>query len=170
MGKVMSFAKRGTVGMAAVGVVCVFLLWLGFEALFLVGPRVFDGQLMVGKPVPFVVSELGETWVFTMGPTGKKRKELQYKIMAPGMEVVFSGQDSSKKSVRRFEYTPAVTGKHILLVNYTDDGNYTKLGWLMINRDDKAVILRKFSHLWPIKLGVWSPFYPRDQIPGWEME
>ena len=36
--KVMDFAKGSAVGLAAVGAVCVFFLWLGIEALFLAGP------------------------------------------------------------------------------------------------------------------------------------
>ena len=169
-GKVPGFARDGIFGMAIVGAIGLLLLWLGIEALFLVGPRIFDGQMMVGQPVPFTVTSPGETWVFTIGPTGKSRKELQYRIMAPGEELVFSGKDRFEKGIRRFEYTPLVSGQHILVVNYTFSGNFTKLGWLRINRDDNAFILRKFGHLWPIKLGVWSPFYPRDQIPGWQMD
>jgi hypothetical protein len=91
---------------------------------------------------------------------------LRYKIAAPNGAIIFSGEDSFGKQIRRFYYTPDAPGKYTLKVSDAKASNGKRLSWLQLNRNDNSPVLSRIGHLWPIELGVWSPFYPTDQIPG----
>jgi hypothetical protein len=173
--KIREFARASAAGRMVIIGACALGAWLVLEAVILGGPRIYDGPLIYGKSFPFEVETPNERYVFTVGrssgrrkgrPGGSSRTRLRYEITAPNGVIVFNGEDGIGKRIRRFSYTPSAPGTYMLKVDRATPSTGRGLISFQLNRNDDSVILSRISHLWPIELGVWSPFYPRQQIPG----
>ncbi len=172
VGKIARGSTAVRIALAGGGLV---LAWLVLEALILSGPRIYDGPLVLGQSFPFEVVTAGDSYLFTIGRiSGKrrgrssdsKRARLQYTINGPDGSVALRRTDIVSKQIRRFEYQSNMRGTHVLHVSHATQDARRGLSWLQINHNDRSVLLSRFGHLWPIELGVWSPFYPGEQIPG----
>jgi len=171
LGKLYEFARHSLLGKVLAGLLALLVGYLVFEAFVLMGPRIYDGQVIYDKPFSIMVQEGGHRYVCTVGRMSEAskrylRRRLSYTVTGPGGAVIAAGQDPYLRAVRRFQFTPPAPGVYTVLVHPLQGTQMKNYNWFTVNYDDDTHLLRRFSHLWPLELGVYSPFFPDNQIPG----
>ena len=175
VGKLYEFARDSLWGKIVAGVLVVLIGYLVFEAVVLMGPRIYDDQIVYDKPFPIAVQEGGHRYVCTVGRMSEAskrflRRRLSYTVTAPDGEVLAAGSDSYLKAVRRFQFIPPAPGVYTVLVHPLQGTQMKNYNWFTVNYDDDTHLLKRFSHLWPLELGVYSPLFPDNQIPGHDID
>lgn len=165
-------------GVAALALGGLLLL----DALWLSGPRIYQGMLWIDTPFQIRVEEAGETWTFTIGSFSggsalrrsnlpRRRRAMRfarlgYAILDDQGNTLFLEHDVLPKTIRRFSYRFPAAGDYQLMAGFDQQNPGYASTQLTIQRNDRSLLLRYLSHLWPVRLGVWSPFYPRQPIEG----
>ena len=175
LGKLLELARETVLGKVLTGILILLAAYLTFEAVVLMGPRIYEDVIIYDKPFPITVTEGGHRYVCTVGrmsEAGKRylRRRLSYTVTGPDGAVTAAGQDPYLRAVRRFWFTPPGPGVYTVLVHPLQGTRMKNYNWFTVNYDDDTYLLRRFSHLWPLELGVYSPLFPDNQIPGHKID